>query len=1328
MAAITTTWNAGTTGDWFSAANWTPAVVPTVGYSVQIGSGTAIVSTGSPAVQGLSILLGGLATGEPVILEADNATFEGQSTPTLEFMTIQVAGGHPFLSPLHALFLVKGSTSYDGQILVGAMGGGLTILSETDGTTAGNFTFDNADGRAAIVVEQQSVLTFAGQTITNGGLIEVLGGLEIESGVTFTGHGIVALEDGGNITISGNVGADQRFDFADETGLLTLRHLEGFHGSLGFTELGGARIDLAGLHVQSVAVDAALHVLDLYAAPGQQGAKLGSIAIASIDPETLGTLPFDLASGDFALGSDGDGGTLVTYAPQNGIDLQQSLPTAIVASAGTMVTFASILQNAFGTANPGFTSITLLPTKPFQNTATDLGYWETSNITPQWFLNGAQVTTATQITAAQIGQVMLRVGNQIIDPAQFVATVTSATSGPQSERITYNAWSVDPRIVGSVTQAGFTGPPTPDAIVASATAFDQVFGHVLNTNLCNWIADNVAAGAGASMPLPNAYLDPTLNVEGGFWRIFYTGTGQPTPVSDWGTLVRPGDVVRMGWFHPESGAESGHTTTVLAGVGANGDITVYDNIDDVVVNGTKQEYIGIHGNADYWKGTDPADITIYRLDSNQQYLILGTPLGEIIAGSVFDDLIRPGGGSDIIIGGPGDDEIQDTTANLNGVTVTDLATGDRLDFTDLDPTSATLSFASGVLSIGDGTHSASLTLPGSTKQVFVVTPDGHGGSFVDRLDKVTLTGSYPSGYVAAPTVGGLTIASGAVVGGTGVSLTSEHASLVANLGTVHADSLSTGISMRGGGRLVNGSASNATASISGRTGVSVKGFGVVTNYGVIASTAGGTALSLGSAESRLIEYASGQLDGSVNGGGGTLELARSSVAGTLSGLGGQISGFGGIEVDARAVWTLAGGATLKSGTLLTNNGKLALTGNIRNSGAIDNAAGATLDLQGDYGIGKVGHLVNAGTLLKSAGTGVSLVQAGGNLDSSGKIVVQTGTLQLAGSLIHVTGPISGAGTIAFGPGISSLSENASVRTAGLSVAGTNAMLVVAESLSYDGTFSAGAGTILRTSAASASTGVSGIVRLKGTASFDRSTVGGFGQLRTQGQTTVHGVTLGDYATWNNTGTLVETASLVFSGINSSLLNSSTGVLTLQGKTDIVSAGHANVFRNEGQVIKAGGSTSTISSALVNNGLVEVADGNLVLTGPVSGNGTLQIDAGRTLRIDGAVGDRQTVAFSAGRDRLVLSDAVAFAGRLSGFGAGDKLDLTNVAFSSATVGFVENNKGTAGTLTIGDATHHADILLLGQYAASGFRLSADGQGGTFVSYVPPPEAGVHLATP
>ena len=92
-----------------------------------------------------------------------------------------------------------------------------------------------------------------------------------------------------------------------------------------------------------------------------------------------------------------------------------------------------------------------------------------------------------------------------------------------------------------------------------------------------------------------------------------------SPLQNWSTLVQPGDIVRMAWFHPTSPSDvSGHSTTVLGAVNASGTITVYDNDD----RSPGHSVIGIHI-ASYWNGTDPVSITIYRLDPNHQYLILG---------------------------------------------------------------------------------------------------------------------------------------------------------------------------------------------------------------------------------------------------------------------------------------------------------------------------------------------------------------------------------------------------------------------------------------------------------------------------------------------------------------------------------------------------------------------------------------------------------------------------------------------------------------------------------------------------------------------------------
>jgi hypothetical protein len=147
------------------------------------------------------------------------------------------------------------------------------------------------------------------------------------------------------------------------------------------------------------------------------------------------------------------------------------------------------------------------------------------------------------------------------------------------------------------------------------------------------------------------------------------------------------------------------------------------------VNGVSE--IGIH-QASYWTATNPSGITIYRLDPNQQYLIQGTALSERIQGSVYNDLIQPGGGADRITLGPGNDEIQDTTAHLNGITVIGFGQGDWFDFTDLNPSQVTTSYQGGALHVlANSIEVATITLPQPPPGlVLSVTPDGSGGTTI----------------------------------------------------------------------------------------------------------------------------------------------------------------------------------------------------------------------------------------------------------------------------------------------------------------------------------------------------------------------------------------------------------------------------------------------------------------------------------------------------------------------------------------------------------------------------------------------------------------------
>jgi hypothetical protein len=171
----------------------------------------------------------------------------------------------------------------------------------------------------------------------------------------------------------------------------------------------------------------------------------------------------------------------------------------------------------------------------------------------------------------------------------------------------------------------------------------------------------------------------------------------------------------------------GHTTTVVGTINPDASITVYDNGDHY----QGAQTIGVH-EATYWTGTNPAMITIYRLDAKHQYLIEGTSQSEFIQGTIFNNLIRPGGGQDTIAAGPRDNEIQGITAHLDGITVIGFHLADTLDFTDLSCGDARPAFADGVLTVSRGsTPVATIHLPGMPPGAsFVTIPDGNGGTLV----------------------------------------------------------------------------------------------------------------------------------------------------------------------------------------------------------------------------------------------------------------------------------------------------------------------------------------------------------------------------------------------------------------------------------------------------------------------------------------------------------------------------------------------------------------------------------------------------------------------
>jgi hypothetical protein len=316
-AGTTYTWTGAVDSNWSNPANWTPSAIPQSGDTAVISSGTLnspTISTGNTT--GVQIELGD-ADGGSVTLGAASVNFTKAS--------LTVTGGDLSSSPVNATLSCQGSISFDGGITVEAFGGSLTI-DAGDGT----FTLTDSPAKTFVLVTQESSLFFKGQNIVTGpiaalapaGIIEIEGTADIAEGVTLGGSGILILDSGGYLSIEGAVQSGQQIDFADGTGLISIGNTTAFSGTLGFTPVAGARMDFPGIQAQSVGVDPLGTVLTLYPGPNQTGEPLAQLNVQTIDEESLHPTPphppavLPPTGSDFALSSDGNGGTLVTYTPR----------------------------------------------------------------------------------------------------------------------------------------------------------------------------------------------------------------------------------------------------------------------------------------------------------------------------------------------------------------------------------------------------------------------------------------------------------------------------------------------------------------------------------------------------------------------------------------------------------------------------------------------------------------------------------------------------------------------------------------------------------------------------------------------------------------------------------------------------------------------------------------------------------------------------------------------------------------------------------------------------------------------------------------------------
>jgi hypothetical protein len=182
-----------------------------------------------------------------------------------------------------------------------------------------------------------------------------------------------------------------------------------------------------------------------------------------------------------------------------------------------------------------------------------------------------------------------------------------------------------------------------------------------------------------------------------------------------------------------------------------------------------------------------------------------------------------------------------------------------------------------------------------------------------------------------------------------------------------------------------------------------------------------------------------------------------------------------------------------------------------------------------------------------------------------------------------------------------------------------------------------------------------------------------------------------------------------------LVNS--GMIIADGANALVIDTGSNAITNSGMLEATGSGGLFIASDVSNidSGLLWANGGNIVLNGSVDGGSAL-IDGHATLDFEGAA-STDVILSDTASGTIKIADSDQFTGSVTGLSADDVLDLGDMDLSQLLISYAANAQGTGGTLTVTDGVDTANIELVGQYQAAGFKSAADVMGGVLVTYDP-----------
>lgn len=539
--------------------------------------------------------------------------------------------------------------------------------------------------------------------------------------------------------------------------------------------------------------------------------------------------------------------------------------------------------------------------------------------------------------------------------------------------------------------------------------------------------------------------------------------------------------------------------------------------------------------------------------------------------------------------------------------------------------------------------------------------------------------------------GGTYGASGIQIGGAGT---------VTNLGTVEGGNRAPAVSLGAGG-ITNGQRGSAGL-ISGANGIEIAGPGTVTNFGTIVGELQGRA----------------QVGVRISGPGLVANYGTIAGRGTAVALltNGQVVNPG--MISSQAIYQAGAGGVA---TLASRGIDFYGTGQAFNSGTVVSTAEVH---SGSYGT--VGTLASFGLVLTLGGTVVNSGVISSEADnSSARVPVHV--LTSYGILMDGPGIVTNSGTIeavvsdtggspakhAVGDGVLLTDGGVFDNSSGGTVTGNHAVVATAPATVTNAGQITGAGT----------EGIGVYLGTNGVSLTNIGVISGYDGLVTAGDTAGNaienaGTIAGSGGTAMVLGAydrLVVDPGAVFVGY---VLGSGNDTLELAaGSGGMIGLG--SQFQRFAIVRVDYGADWSLAGAapdLVNDGTVSVYGALSFgkMTHDASDHGVINLGNNGTAEFTAAVAKGERLVFTDDTGTLVLDTPRRFSATISGFQAGDAIDLADVKANG--LAFADHE-----LLLTRNGRTVADLHFAGRYRAGEFALSRDGHGGTEITLATPAAA-------